>query len=139
VVEVVLGAVLVGWAGRWPCAAAAVLFAGFTAISVRLVRLGPDAGSCGCFGERSSRPSWWHVAVDAAATVVLCIGAVTATTGVAAHWHALPGRGFVVLGLIALGGYLLVALMTVLPDTLSAVRGEDPAPRAVAFGVRSTR
>ena len=99
VVEVLLGAVLVGWAGRWPCAAAAVLFAGFTAISVRLVRLGPGAGSCGCFGERSSRPSWWHVGVDAAATVVLGAGAVTATTGVASHWHELPGQGYVYLGL----------------------------------------
>jgi hypothetical protein len=127
VVEVLLGAVLVGWAGRWPCAAAAVLFAGFTAISVGLVRLGPGAGSCGCFGERSSRPSWWHVGVDAVATVVLAVGAATSTTGVADNWRALPGQGY-------------VALMTVLPDTLSALRGDDGAvPRAVEFSVRSTR
>ncbi len=140
VVEVLLGAVLVTFAGRWPCAAAAVLFAGFTAISVRLVRLGPDADSCGCFGERSSRPSWWHVAVDAGATVVLGVGAVAASTGVATNWRQLPGQGYVVLGLIGLGGYLLVALMTVLPDTLSALRGEEGIdPRAVEFGVRTTR
>ena len=139
VIEVLLGAVLVVFAGRWPCAAAAVLFAAFTTVSVRLVQLGPDAGSCGCFGERSSRPSWWHVAVDAAAALVLVAGAVTATTGVAANWRALPGQGYVVLGLIALGGYLLVALMTVLPDTLSAMRGEDAtAGAAVEFGLRST-
>jgi hypothetical protein len=140
VIEVLLGAVLIALAGRWPCAAAAVLFAGFTAISVRLVQLGPGAGSCGCFGERSSRPSWWHVAVDAGAAVVLCAGAVTGTTGVATNWRSLPGQGFVVLGLIALGGYLLVALMTVLPDTLSALAGDDgTGPDAVEFSSRPAR
>jgi hypothetical protein len=137
VVEVLLGAALVVVAGRWPCAAAAVLFTVFTAISARLVRLGPDAGSCGCFGDRSSPPSWWHVGVDAAAVVVLVAGAVTGTTGVADHWRSLPGQGYVVLGLVALGGYLLIALMTVLPDTLAAIHGRDEPAGVGTFGLRS--
>jgi hypothetical protein len=136
VVEVLIGVVLVGFAGRWPCAAAACLFAGFTAISMRLVRLGPEAGSCGCFGERSSPPSWWHVGVDAAAVAVLVAGAITDTRGVLRDWRSLPGQGFVVLGIVAVGGYLLIALMTVLPDTLAAMRASDAATsRPVAFGL----
>ena len=137
VVEVALGAVLLVVAGRWPCAVAAVLFTAFTAISVRLVRLGPDAGSCGCFGDRSSPPSWWHVGVDAAAVAVLVAGALSGTTGVADHWRSLPGQGYAVLGLVALGGYLLVALMTVLPDTMAAIHGRGETAAAGEFGLRS--
>ena len=136
VVEVGLGAVLVVVAGRWPCALGAVIFAAFTLVSVRLVRLGSSVGSCGCFGERSARPSWWHVGVDAAAALVLGAGAIAGTTGVARHWQSLPGRGFVVLGLVGLGGYLLVALMTVLPDTLDAMaQRDDTTERGLEFGL----
>ncbi|HVN51637.1 MAG TPA: MauE/DoxX family redox-associated membrane protein [Acidimicrobiales bacterium] len=134
-VEIALGAVLVVVAGRWPSALGALIFAAFTVLSARLVQLGPAAGSCGCFGERSARPSWWHVGIDAVAALVLAVGAITDTTGVAHHWRSLPGDGFVVLGLVGLGGYLLVALMTVLPDTLDAMAGRDAPADRLEFGL----
>ena len=140
VVEAGVGALLVVVAGRWICAVGALIFAAFTIVSARLVRLGGDATSCGCFGDRSARPSWWHVGVDAGATVALATGAIASTTGVARHWHSLPGQGWVVLGLIGLGGYLLVALMTVLPDTLDALSAVDePAGRNLEFGLVRSR
>jgi hypothetical protein len=140
VVELVGAALLVVVGGQWVCAVGTVLFAGFTAISVRLVRLGPAAVSCGCFGDRSSRPSWTHVVVDAGAAVVLFVGAVVDPGGLASHWSALPGQGWVVLGLMALGGYLLVALMTVLPDTMAAVRADDAdESRAGFFRLKASR
>jgi hypothetical protein len=136
VVEVAVGALLVLFAGRWTCAVGAAIFAAFTVVSARLVRLGADAISCGCFGDRSARPSWWHVGVDAGAAIVLAAGAVASTTGVARHWRALPGQGYVVVGLIGIGGYLLVALMTVLPDLLDAMSStDDPAARGHEFGL----
>jgi uncharacterized membrane protein YphA (DoxX/SURF4 family) len=135
-VEVAVGVLLVLIAGPWVCAVGAVIFLAFTFVSARLVRLGPAATSCGCFGDRSARPSWWHVGVDAGAAVALLAGALTSTTGVARHWHALPGQGYVVLGLVAIGGYLLVALMTVLPDTLDARSARDEPPgRNYEFGL----
>ena len=138
-VEVVVGALLVLFAGRWTCAVGAVIFAAFTIVSARLVRLGDDATSCGCFGDRSARPSWWHVGVDAGAALALAAGAIAATTGVAHHWHSLPGQGYVVLALIGLGGYLLIALMTVLPDTLDAMSPSDePGGRGLEFGLVRT-
>jgi hypothetical protein len=138
VVEVALGAVLVVVGGRWPALVGAVLFAGFTVVSARLLGMGDAAASCGCFGDRSARPSGIHVAVDATATIVLVAAAVTAAPGMVVAWRHQPAQLAVALGLAALGGYLLVAVMSVLPDTLSAVRGEPSVP-AHAFRATASR
>ena len=110
----------------------------FTSISVRLLRLGDAGRSCGCFGDRSSPPSWWHVAVDAAAAMVLIVAAAADAPGLAVANGSSLAERFVVVGLVTLGGYLLVALMTVLPDTLAAVK-TDHEPAAVAFRLGSPR
>jgi hypothetical protein len=136
VVEVAIGGLLVLVGGRWPAAVAAVLFALFTVISLRLLRLGEAAGSCGCFGDRSARPSGIHVAVDAAAAAVLIVAAVTRAPSLLSAWRGQPTQALAATGLIAIGGFLLVALMSVLPDTLDAVRGDAP-PLASAFRATS--
>jgi hypothetical protein len=124
--EVLVGAALV-LVGGWVIAAVgAALFAAFTVVSLRLARLGDSAGSCGCFGERSARPSRLHVAVDAGATIVLAVAAVVDPPGLLRHSSEWPAGQVVALaGLMLLGGYLLVALMTVLPDTIAAIAAAD--------------
>jgi hypothetical protein len=135
VVEVLLGGELIAIGGRLPTALGALLFAGFALVTVRLVRMGGEGASCGCFGDRSARPSVVHVAVDAGAAAVLAVATALGSPGLVTHWSTLPGRGFVVLGLMATGGYLLVALMTVFADALSAI-SDHAAPAASEFGLR---
>ncbi len=138
VVEVGLAALVVSIGGRGPAAAAAVLFVAFTWISARLLRLGDAAASCGCFGDRSAPPSRVHVAVDAAAAMVLIVAAVADAPGLAVANGASLAERLVGVGLVTIGGYLLVALMSVLPDTLDAVKA-DHEPAAVAFRLGSPR
>jgi hypothetical protein len=138
VIEIGLAVLLVLVGGRWTAAAAAVLFVLFTWISVRLLRLGEAGASCGCFGDRSARPSAVHVAVDAGAAVVLIVAAVSNSPGLLTDNGSSPAERLVGVGLVTIGGYLLVALMSVLPDTLDAIRGSDQ-PTATDFQLGSPR
>ena len=131
--EVLLGLGLIVVGTPWLAALAAALFMVFTGISARLLALGDAAASCGCFGAQSSRPSGLHVVIDAGAAAVLAVAAVVGLPGLATHTHgALDTVTYV--GLVLVGGYLLTALLTVLPDALDAVAGRGPtAPAATEF------
>jgi hypothetical protein len=131
--EVGLGLALVVVGGWWLAALGAAVFAGFTVITVRLLRLGDAATSCGCFGDRSAPPSVLHAIVDAGAAAVLAVGAAVDPPGLTGHWGSLPSGGFVMLGLMVLGGYLLVAMMTVFPDVLAAGRATSAEPGLFAL------
>ncbi len=132
-VEVALGVGLVVVGTPWLAALGAALFIVFTGISARLLSLGDQAASCGCFGAQSSRPSALHVAIDGLAALVLVVATAVGLPGLATHAGSMPDT-LVYLGLVLLGGYLLTALLTVLPDALDAVAGRGVrAPSATEF------
>jgi hypothetical protein len=133
--EVALGLALIVVGTAWLAALGAAVFMVFTGISARLLALGDAAASCGCFGAQSARPSALHVVIDGAAVVVLGLAALLGLPGLASHWGAIP-TALAYLGLVLIGGYLLTALLTVLPDALDALAGRQPAPVATEFTLR---
>jgi len=130
--EVALGLALIVVGTAWLAALGAAVFMVFTGISARLLTLGDDAASCGCFGAQSARPSALHVVIDGVAVVVLGLATLLGLPGLAAHWGATPSM-LAYLGLVLIGGYLLTALLTVLPDALDALAGRQPAAVATEF------
>lgn len=120
-VEVALGvAALV--LGTWAAAGVAAAYLLFTAMMARLVLLGDDAPSCGCFGRLSAKPTWVHVAADAGAALVAGTAAATGVPGLGEVLGDTPLGGAVLVGFVALGTWAMVAVLTLLPDTLAAVR-----------------
>jgi hypothetical protein len=134
-VEVALGGALIALGGRALAALGAAIFAAFTIASAMLLRRADTVGSCGCFGAASAPPSRVHVVVDATSTVVLIVAAVVGLPGTFVSWGSGPGNGAVELGLVLLGGALLVAISTVLADTLAAVALATGPPDAVGAPV----
>jgi hypothetical protein len=129
-VEVVAGLATFLAGGPVATGVVAALFLAFALITLRLVRLGDAAASCGCFGRLSSRPSPIHVGVDAIAALVAGAGAVTGTPGFVQLRPDLPAAGLPQLLLVAVGTWLVVVTLTVLPDTLAAAR-RGPRRRSV--------
>lgn len=131
-VEVVLGTLALA-AGTWAMAFVAVTYLVFTAMMTRLVLLGDDAPSCGCFGRLSAEPTWVHVGADAAGAVIAAAAAVAWTPGLAESLGGPVGETLLVLGFVALGTWLFVTVMTVLADTLAAASRTAPAKKEVAM------
>jgi hypothetical protein len=132
--EVVLGvgALLVG--GPVLGAATALVFTAFAVVNHRLLRSG-GAVSCGCFGKRSSPPSMVHVVANAGAAIVSVAAASTATEGLWFARHADVLELVLLLAVVAAGSFLLVTIMTVLPDTLDAARRGPRPPAVPTFGI----
>jgi hypothetical protein len=126
-----LGEVLLGGTtlavGGWAAGAVAALYLGFAAVMARLVLLGDEAPSCGCFGRLSARPTWVHVAADAGAALVAGVGAAQGVPGLVEALGEPPLAGLPLLGFVGLGTWALVAVLTLLPDTLAAVRHAPPS------------
>ncbi|WP_334144265.1 MauE/DoxX family redox-associated membrane protein [Rhabdothermincola sp.] len=122
-----LAAALLG--GRVASAAVAGLYLVFAAVAWRLVR-GGQASSCGCFGRLSAPATWIHVTADLAAAAVAVGAAVTAAPGLAGFGASGPLQQVTLLALVAIGTWLGVAILTVLPATLVAAR-RVPARAAV--------
>lgn len=131
-VEIVAGVAGVVFGGRLAAAAVALLYLGFTSMSLWLVR-GDGATDCGCFGSRSAPMTQVHVVLNALMAAIAAAGAIVAVPGLSDIRDELPWAGIPQLGFIILGALLIVALMTVLPETLAAARPESAsAPGAVA-------
>ena len=103
-------------------AVTAVLFAGFTVSILRLRATTDGAVSCGCFGRASAPPSAVHVTVDAVAAAIAALAAVTVAPGFTGMRPDLPGAGVAYLLVVAVAVGLAVALMTALPEALTAAR-----------------
>jgi len=123
--------------GRLLAAAVAVLYLAFAVVTLVLLRRADESVSCGCFGRLSARPSAVHVATNVGAVAVALVGALGGVPGFVAARPDLPAAGVPQALAIAVGAWLLVAVLTVLPDVLDAVR-RGPAPSTVrTFGVTS--
>ncbi len=87
-------------------------FAGFVILMLR----SDQGASCGCFGRSGTPPTWLHVALN------VCSGAAAlAATGIDSLPTMLsdqPAAGLPMLGLVALGSYLVLLAFTALPEAL---------------------
>jgi hypothetical protein len=125
-IEVLLAVAATAVGGPVAHAFVAVAFAGFAVVLVRVLRHG-GATSCGCFGRRSTPPHAIHVGIDATAAVFAGLAALTSTPGLFTGllddggWHAAA-----ILALAVLGGALLIATLTVLPEALTTTRQVPP-------------
>jgi hypothetical protein len=138
VAELALGTATFLVGGRVLGLLTAAAFVVFTLLAARLVRL-PTTASCGCFGRHSGDTTWLHVGVDAAVAAVALTAAVLDAPGFLDARGDLPGAGIAFVGMAAIGAWLVIATMTVLPDALVASR-RGPQPATVrAFEISRTR
>jgi uncharacterized membrane protein YphA (DoxX/SURF4 family) len=132
--EIVLGGTALVISGPAPAIALAVTYAVFATVSWRLLHTG-GAVSCGCFGRASAPPSAVHVVANVGAALVAMAAAITATDGLWTGRDQLEGGPLPTLALVAAGAWLLVTVMTVLPDTLAATRRGPLEPAVPAFAL----
>ena len=112
-VEVAAGAAALWRPGPGTAAAVGVLYLGFAAFLVRLLRLG-GATSCGCVGAADAPPSRLHVALDLVAAAVAAAVAVWPVPSVASAVAGSPLAGVtLVIGLVGAGALLAVAVVEV--------------------------
>jgi uncharacterized membrane protein YphA (DoxX/SURF4 family) len=135
--EIALGGAAFVLGGPALATALAVTYAVFATVSWRLLHTG-GAVSCGCFGKASAPPSAVHVAANVGATIISMAAAITATDGVWTGRDQLEGGPLPTLALVAVGAWLLVTVMTVLPDTLAATRRGPIEPAVPAFAVAAS-
>ena len=117
-----LGALEVGaaaWAILAPAAggaiALAIAYLGFATFLGYVLRTHPDAGSCGCAGAKAVPPSLLHLSLDVVAVGVGLVAAFERGPALEA-WIASLGPGAVlVLGGLALAGWLAVIAVTEAP------------------------
>jgi hypothetical protein len=111
VVETVVGLAVLTVGGRAAAALLAVAYLGVTVTSIAAVRRGLP--SCGCFGERSARPTWLHVALNTASLVIALIGVVRPPVGVGDGLTSRSAIGaFTISALVAAAAVAVVALET---------------------------
>jgi hypothetical protein len=113
-----LAAVVVG--GRAGAAFVAFAYLAFAAFAARLARAGRRGVSCGCFGSSSAPVGPVHVWVDVALAVV-GLGAIAAPTeGIVEVLRDTPWAGVPFAGFTLLLTWLLLVVLTVLPEALAA-------------------
>jgi len=137
-VAVAVAAVVAG--GTVAPALLAVAYLGLAVVAERLRRRPATSGGCGCFGRSGAPVGVLHVAVDAGCTAVAAGAAVTGLPSVTAAVSGLPAGGAAHLVLVTAGAAAVVALLTVLPETLAAARRTPaPDPRVHLFGPTISR
>lgn len=134
--EIVVGVCAFVFGGWLAAAAVALLFAGFAVLSAVLLRRGERSISCGCFGKRSAKISGIHVVVDAVAAGVAALAAITNAPGYFDVRADLPAGGVPQFAAMVLVAALVIAVLSVLPDTLDAARrSTDASPSVPEFAL----
>lgn len=136
--ELAVGLAAFAVGGRVLAAAVATLYLAFAVVTLVLLRRADEGVSCGCFGRLSARPSAVHVVANLGAAAVGATAAVAGVPGFVAARPDLPAAGVPQALAVAVGAWLLVAVLTVLPDVLDAAR-RGPAPRVVRTFEVTTR
>jgi hypothetical protein len=95
-------------------AALYLAFAGFVAI---LKIRGIETAGCGCFGQESEdAPGVFHIVIDVVAAAIAAGAAVVAVPGIADALVDQPLAGVPYVGFVALGVWLLMVMLTDLPQ-----------------------
>jgi hypothetical protein len=121
IIEIVVGLTAVVVGGRWSAAVVATLYLVFAAVTARLLHVAPSA-SCGCFGQLSSSASVVHVAANLVAAVVALVALLVGVDGFIELRGDQPAGGAAFAAMVAVGTWMFVMVITVLPDTLAAAR-----------------
>ena len=97
--------------GRATAVLLSLAYLGVTVTSVAAVRRGLP--SCGCFGERSARPTWLHVALNLASLTIALLGVASPPVGVGdgLRGHSAVGA-FTTCALVTAAAVGVVALET---------------------------
>lgn len=103
-----------------PLAAPAALFyAGFSIFTVNALRRDVPLQSCGCFGREDTPPSMIHLGFNVVATAALVIAAARGLSPIPV---APLVETVLYVGMVALGTYASVLLITRLPTVLKLTR-----------------
>jgi hypothetical protein len=140
-VEIIVGLTAVVVGGRWAAAAVALLYLLFAALTARLLRVAPTT-SCGCFGQLSSSASVVHVAANLVAAATTVAALLVGVDGFVELRNDQPAGGAPFAALVAVGTWMFVMVITVLPDTLAAARRVPalaPVPQFTLSPLAATR
>jgi hypothetical protein len=97
-------------------AAVALMYLVFAGFIVMLRARGITTAGCGCFGqETEDPPGALHIVVDVVAAMIAVVAAVVSVPDIAAVLAEQPLAGVPYLGLVALGVWLLMVMLTDLP------------------------
>lgn len=109
--ESLVGLAVLTVGGRVAAVVLAVAYLGVTVTSIAAVRRGLP--SCGCFGERSARPTWLHVSLNAVSLGVALLGVVQPPMSVGDGLSGgSPIVAFTTSALVAAAAVGVVALQT---------------------------
>lgn len=111
-VEIALGIAALLFGGIVLGILVAFLYAVFTVMMLMLVRAGEAARSCGCFGSLSSEPSILHVAINAVASVIAAVSAVSNVRGLIDYPSDLAASGLPQALCVLAGCVVVIALLT---------------------------
>lgn len=100
----------------------AAAFAALAAVAAVFVR-NPEVASCGCFGE-DAPATWAHVILDLAACGIALVAAVDAPESLPETLRGLGWASLPFLAGVCCIVYLARATATLLPEALSAYRGQ---------------
>lgn len=126
-IEVLVGALVLGWGGPIPAALLAVSYLILTIVAAVMIRTAP-AADCGCFGASAEPVSRWHVAVNAGYTLIAAAAVRWPQDSVVGELKSLGAAVIPLFGLAVLLVALSYQLMTSLPALLDQ-RAKVAAPR----------
>lgn len=126
-VEVLVGALVLGWGGPIPAALFALSYLVLTLVAAVMITKAP-AADCGCFGASAEPVSRWHVAVNAGYTLIAAAAIVWPQDSVFGELKSLGAAVIPLFGLAVLLAWLSYQLMTSLPALLEQ-RAKVAAPR----------
>jgi hypothetical protein len=131
IVEILVGTLCLFHPAIPVAAAVGLLYAGFTAFLLRLVRSGASAGGCGCLGERSVPPGRLHLTMSVAAAASGFAAAALGVPNLPALAGRTPAFGVPYLAGAAVAGYLAYFAVAYLPEIFFSYRGriEGNRPR----------
>jgi hypothetical protein len=108
-------------------AALAGLYLAFALYLVSSIVRRVPSGSCGCFGQRDTAPSLFHVFVDLVAVGAGLIAALEPPQSIWSALEGLPLFGIPFIAGLAAAGYLVVLAETHLPTMFFSYRRSTAA------------
>jgi len=133
-VEGVIAVAALVFGGRATAALLAAVYLGFALFTARLLHTAEAGASCGCFGAESSPAAPLHVVVNGGIALLAASAVAWPTAGLADVQRHQPLGGLPFLGLCAVFGWLLFAVLTALPEMQAALA--DAAARPARTTVR---
>jgi hypothetical protein len=126
-IEVLVGTAVLGVSGPIPAALLAVSYLVLTVVAAVMIGQAPTA-DCGCFGASAEPVSRWHIAVNAAYTLIAASAVAWPQNGVVGALESVGAAVIAVFGLAVLLAWLSYQLMTSLPALL-VLRAKVATPR----------